>query len=279
VNYYFKAKPKGEVSLDILDGQGKLVRHYSSVEKKGFEQPPEWPDQLKPVELIPANAGMNRFAWDLRYEPPVKIPGAFYSGNGPQGPLAVPGQYQVRITAEGKSQTQPLELRMDPRVKNVTPADLQKEFDLGMQIREANNKLHVAVNQIRELRSNLDTLKKWAGEGDKGKAVVQAATELDKKMTPIEEELIQVQMKSSEGNLRYPNKLNEQFDSLMHTEDAADAAPTQSTTAVFNHLNQQLEAQLAKWQQVLNTDLPALNQLMRTNNVPAIEAPKGVPGE
>jgi hypothetical protein len=164
-------------------------------------------------------------------------------------------------------------------VKNVSEADLQKEFDLGMKIREANNKLHVAVNQIRELRSNLDTLKKWAGDGDKGKAVVQAATDLDKKMTPIEEELIQVQMKSSEGNLRYPNKLNEQFDSLMHTEDAADAAPTQSTVAVFNHLNQQLEAQLAKWQQVLNTELPALNQLMRTNNVPAIEAPKGIPGE
>jgi hypothetical protein len=279
VNYYFKAKPKGEVALDILDAQGKLVRHYSSVQKKMAEQPPEWPDQIKPAELIPANAGMNRFAWDLRYEPPVKIPGAFYSGNGPQGPLAVPGKYQVRVTANGQSQTQPLELRFDPRVKNVTEADLQKEFDLGMQIRESNNRLHIAVNQIRELRNQLDTLKKWAGNGDRGKAVVQAAEQLDKKMTPIEEELIQVQMKSSEGNLRYPNKLNEQFDSLMHTEDSSDAAPTQSTTAVYEMLNKQLEAQLAKWQQVLSTDLPALNQLMHSNNVPAIEAPKGIPGE
>jgi hypothetical protein len=222
---------------------------------------------------------MNRFAWDLRYEPPVKIPGAFYAGNGPQGPLAVPGKYQVKITANGQSQTQPLELRADPRLKNVTAEDFQKEFDLGVKIREANQKLHVAVNQIRELRSNLDTLKKWAGDGDKGKAVVQAADQLDKKMSPIEAELIQVQMKSSEGNLRYPNKLNEQFDSLMHTEDSSDAAPTQSTIAVFDMLNKQLEAQLARWQQVLNTDLPALNQLMRANNVPAIEAPKGIPGE
>jgi hypothetical protein len=86
-------------------------------------------------------------------------------------------------------------------------------------------------------------------------------------------------MKSSEGNLRYPNELNEQFDSLMHTEDSADAAPTQSTIAVFDMLNKRLEEQLAKWQQVLNTDLPALNQLMHSNNVPAIEAPKGIPGE
>jgi photosystem II stability/assembly factor-like uncharacterized protein len=279
VNYYFKTKPKGEVSLDILDAQGRLVRHYSSVEKKLAEQPPEWPDLVKPAELVPANAGMNRFAWDLRYESPVKIPGAFYVGNGPQGPLAVPGRYQVKLTANGQSQTQPLELRMDPRVKNVTAEDLQKEFDLGMKISEANTKLHVAVNQIRELRSNLDTLKKWAGTDQKAKPVVQAADQLNKKMTPIEEELIQVQMKSSEGNLRYPNKLNEAFDSLMHTEDAADAAPTQSTVAVFETLNKQLETQLARWQQVLNTDLPALNQLMHSNNVPAIEAPKGLPGE
>jgi photosystem II stability/assembly factor-like uncharacterized protein len=278
VNYYLKTKPKGEVALDILDAQGKLVRHYSSVEKKLAEQPPEWPDLVKPAELVPANAGMNRFAWDLRYDSPVKIPGAFYSGNGPQGPLAVPGHYQVKLTANGQTQTQPLELRMDPRLKNVTAEDLQKEFDLGMKIREANNKLHIAVNQIRELRSNLDTLKKWAGNSDRGRAVA-AADQLNKKMTPIEEELIQVQMKSSEGNLRYPNKLNEQFDSLMHTEDSADSAPTQSTAAVFDSLNKQLEAQLAKWQQVLTTDLPALNQLMHSNNVPAIEAPKGIPGE
>jgi photosystem II stability/assembly factor-like uncharacterized protein len=279
VNYYFKGKPKGEVSLDILDAQGKLVRHYSSVEKKVAEQPPEWPDLVKPAEIVPANAGMNRFAWDLRYDSPVKIPGAFYAGNGPQGPLAVPGHYQVRLTANGQTQSQPLELRVDPRLKNVTPEDLQKEFDLGMKIREANNRLHIAVNQIRELRANLQTLKRWAGTDQRGKSVVDAADALDKKMSPIEAELIQVQMKSSEGNLRYPNELNEQFDSLMHTEDSADAAPTQSTIAVFDMLNKRLEEQLAKWQQVLTTDLPTLNQLMHSNNVPAIKAPKGIPGE
>jgi hypothetical protein len=65
----------------------------------------------------------------------------------------------------------------------------------------------------------------------------------------------------------------------MHTEDAGDAAPTQSTIAVFEMLNKQLDTQLALWQQILNTDLPALNRLMHQNNVPSLEAPKGVPGE
>ncbi|MGZ4837824.1 MAG: VPS10 domain-containing protein, partial [Terriglobales bacterium] len=212
IDYYFAAKPKEEVTLDITDAQGRLVRHLSSKEKKTFEQPPEWPDQEIPKLTIPAEAGMNRFAWDLRYESPIKIPGAFYSGLGPVGPLALPGTYQVKLTAGAFSQTVPLELRIDPRLKNVTQADLQKEFELAVKIAAANQALHTAVNQVRQLRSELDTLKKWAGEGQAAKQVVAAADDLNKKVTPIEENLMQVKMKSSEGNLRYPNQLNEQLD-------------------------------------------------------------------
>jgi hypothetical protein len=135
------------------------------------------------------------------------------------------------------------------------------------------------VNQIRQLRAELVTLKAWSREAAQARPVIDAANDLDKKMTPIEEQLIQVKMKSSEGNLRYPNMLNEQFDSLMHTEDAGDAAPTASTVAVFEMLNKQLETQLAAWNQVLNTELPALNRLMQENKVPSLEKPKGIPGE
>jgi photosystem II stability/assembly factor-like uncharacterized protein len=279
IDYYFRTKPAGEVTLDILDQQGKVVRHYSSKEKKIGEQPPEWPDQEKPQEVIPAEAGMNRFPWDLRYDPPVKIPGAFYAGIGPQGPLAVPGTYQVRLTASGESQTQPLELRLDPRVTNVSAADLQKEFELSMKIRDANNRLHVAVNQIRQLRGELETLQKWAGDNQQAQAVVSAARHFDAKMAPIEEELIQVKMKSSEATLAFPGKLNEELDALSHTEDGADSAPTVQMYQVFEMLNRRLEEQLVRWQEVLNKDLPSLNQLMRANAVPALQAPNGIPSE
>ena len=278
IDYYFASKPKEEVTLDILDAQGKLVRHLSSKEKKGFEQPPEWPDQEIPKETIPAEAGMNRYAWDLRYESPAKIPGAFYSGLGPLGPLALPGTYQAKLAAGSFTQTVPLELRMDPRLKNVTQADLQKEFELAMKIRDRNNELHTAVNQIRELGAELMTLKKWSGESAQAKQVIEAADALDKKMTPIEEILIQVKMKSSEGNLRYPNQLNEQFDSLSHTVESADAAPTRPQYAVYDFLNGKLQEQLNALREVLDRDLPALNELMRKTGVPALTVPSGTPG-
>ena len=267
------------MTLDILDNESRLVRHYSSKEKKIAEQPPEWPDLEKPKEVIPAEAGMNRFPWDLRYEPPVKIPNAFYGGIGPQGPLALPGTYQVKLTVGGQSQTQPLELRLDPRVKDVSMADLQKEFDLSMKIRDANNRLHVAVNQIRELRGDLETMRKWAGDSQQAQPVIAAAKQLDQKMSPVEEKLIQVKMKSSEGNLGFPSELNEALDSLSHSEDYADAAPTAQMYQVFDLLNRRLEAQLAKWQQIMAQDLPALNQLLHSHRMPALHAPSGSPGD
>src|SRR5947209_1953128 len=103
IDYYLKTAPKDEVTMDVLDAQGKIIRHLSNKEKKEGEQPPEWPDRVERVKTIPANEGMNRFAWDLRYNDPIQIPGAFYTGNGPKGALALPGDYQIKMTVGGKS--------------------------------------------------------------------------------------------------------------------------------------------------------------------------------
>ncbi len=102
INYYFKNAPKGEVTLEILDAQGKSVRQLSSMEKGEDSQAPEWPDQVEAPTTIPAKAGMNRFAWDLRHAPPVHTPGTFYFGSNPRGTLALPGEYQVRLTTNGQ---------------------------------------------------------------------------------------------------------------------------------------------------------------------------------
>src|SRR5215472_1571975 len=270
IDYYFKTAPKDEVKLEIFDSAGKLVRSLSSKEKKEAEQPPEWPDQVKEITTIPAAAGMNRYAWNLRWEPPVKIPGAFYSGQGPQGPLAQPGHYTVKLTVGGQSQSQPLEIVMDPRMKGINADDLQKQFELAMQVRDANNDLHRAVNQIRQYRAEIKTLRqRFENEGEL-KAVLDQADVLDKKMAPVEEELIQVNMKGSEANLAFPNKLNEQLDTFTAIVQAGDSAPTQPQYEVFKMLRGQLDQQLAAWRQITTSDVAAFNQLIKTSNIPAL---------
>ncbi|HEX4606226.1 MAG TPA: glycosyl hydrolase, partial [Candidatus Angelobacter sp.] len=275
ISYYLKAAPKDEVKLEIISSDGKIVRTLSSKEKKGEDQPPEWPDQVKEVTTIPAAAGMNRYAWNLRWEPPVKIPGAFYTGIGPQGPLAQPGQYTVKLTVGGQSQSQPLEIVMDPRVKGVNPDDLRKQFDLALKVREANTDLHRAVNQIRTFRAEIKGLQQRFENDPSIKPLLEHAAALDKKMTPVEEQLIQVNMKGSEANLAFPNMLNEQFDSLSSIVQAGDSAPSQQQFEAFKMMRGQLDQQLAAWKQILSTDVPAFNDHMKSGSIPALYLPPG----
>jgi photosystem II stability/assembly factor-like uncharacterized protein len=269
INYYFKTAPKEEVSLNILDASGKVVRHLSSKEKKEGEQPPEWPDRVERVKTIPANEGMNRFAWDLRYDDPVEIPGAFYSSNGPEGPLALPGDYTVRVTLGGKSQTVPLHLAIDPRMNGADPA-LQKQFTLSMQVNDRISQLHQAVNEIRDLRSQIQTLHKRFGDDQRLKSALDAADALDHKMSEIEQKLIQVNMKGSEGNLAFPNMLNEQFDTFSHTIDRSDTEPTKPQLDVFQTLSAQSDEQIRKWAQLKSDEVPKVSELIRQANLPAL---------
>jgi hypothetical protein len=219
---------------------------------------------------------MNRFAWDFRNDPPMQIPGAFYTSDAPRGPLVNPGTYQVKLTVKGRSQTAPLQVTIDPRIQGqVSNADLQQLLDLALKTRQDIDSLHRAVNQIRGLRANLETLEKWTSQGSPNSEVVSAAKALDQKMTPVEEQLIQVKMKSSEGNLRYPNMLNEQYASFNDIITGVDQAPTAQQQLVYDDLHARLTTQLAKWQEIQRTDVPALNDLMRKNGVPSLTVGNG----
>jgi len=269
IDYYFKSEPKDEVTLEILDSAGKAVRHLSSKKKKEGEQPPEWPDRVERVKTIPAKEGMNRFAWDLRYDDPIQIPGAFYSGNGPKGPLALPGDYQVKLTVSGKSQTAPLHLAIDPRTKGQEAA-LQKQFALAVQANDRISQLHQAVNEIREVKSQIKDLHQRYGGDQRLKPGLDVADNLEKKMEEIEQQLVQVNMKGSEGNLAFPNMLNERFDSFSHVIEYGDNEPTKPQLEVFQLLNGKLDEQLKKWAQLKTEEVPKVSALIKQANLPVL---------
>ena len=234
IDYVLKTTPKEEITLDILDAQGKLMRHLSSTQTTKEIQPPEWPDQIVPNDKIPASAGMNRLVWDLRMADPEQIPGAFYAGLPPRGPRVAPGQYTVKLTVAGKSYEQPLTMQLDPRSAGNADA-IRAKIDLQLAVVRDIDRLHHAVNEIRKAR---EELQKSSAAGAK-----QRLAALD----PIEQTLMQVNMKGSEANLAFPGMLNEQLATFAATQDDADTAPTKQHRAMFEQLHAQLEAQLAKW--------------------------------
>lgn len=169
IDYYLRADATGPVTLDILDAAGKPVRHYSSADTlytiPDVNIPQYW---IRPQQLLSAKAGPHRFLWDLHYQPlnvPASYPiSAVYANTAPEAtsPWVLPGVYTVRLTANGKTWTQPLTVRMDPRVK-TPPAGLQQQFILAMQAYEGRKRAMESYGQVQQLRAAIAALLPNAG--------------------------------------------------------------------------------------------------------------------
>ena len=257
IDYYLPAKPQGEVAMDIVDANGKEVRHISSLKSGAGEQPPEWPDTIYPINTLPANAGMNRFVWNLRYDDPVQIPGAFYEGLAPQGPIVLPGHYTIKLTVAGKSQTAPLEILIDPRVKG-SEAGLQQKFALAMEAYHDIDALHRAVNDIREVKAQVAALHKKQGGNSASAALLAEGDAVVAKLVPIEELLTQVNIKGSEANLNFPGMLNEQIYAFAAGLEDADTTPTTQEVTIYADMHARLGKQLDAWSSVKQIQLAQL---------------------
>ena len=175
----------------------------------------------------------------------------------------------------GKKHTAPLEIKMDPRV-TTTAADLQKQFDLLMRIRDRISEAHEAVNQMRDFRAQSQSVVKRLGDGALAKKIKAAVEDLDQKMKPVEEEILQVKSKAPQDPLNYPIKLNNRLAALAGAVGSADAAPTAQEYAVFAVLDAQLGVQLKRWEEIKAKEVAALNSMILEAGVPVLQvAPAG----
>jgi photosystem II stability/assembly factor-like uncharacterized protein len=271
IDYVLKAAPKGELTIDILDANGAVVRHLSSTQNTKPVQPPEWPDQIVPDDKIAAAAGMNRLVWDLRVTDPAQIPGAFYSGPTPRGPLVAPGRYQVRLAVDGQVRTAPLLVVVDPRLPG-SEAAIRAKTDLATAAASDIDRLHRAVNAVRATEADVARAKADLAAKPATKALGGQADRLQGRLGEIEATLMQVNMKGSEANLAFPGMLNEQFASFALVLEDADTAPTAQHRAMYQSLHGQLDAELAKWRDLQSHDLAAFNAKLAAAGVREVKA-------
>jgi photosystem II stability/assembly factor-like uncharacterized protein len=257
IDYYLPAPATGAITLEIADAAGKVVRHLSSVSSKGPEQPPEWPDLIQPTDTLPASRGMNRFVWDLRYDDPVQIPGAFYAGVAPRGPLVLPGAYTLKLGYGGETHTASLTVAADPRDRGTALVGLKQKFDLGMQVYHDQDALHRAVNEIRAVKAGVMAVSGKAHGKPQAAALTADGAALSAHAAKIEGVLMQVNIKGSEANLNYPGMLNEQIYSFSQLLEDADTAPNAQETETYAGMHARLGAQLAEWSALKSTQVAA----------------------
>jgi len=274
IYYYFKKASKEEVKIEILDAAGNVIRSYSSKWAEPLDEPLD-PDDKKPEKQIRPEDGLNRFVWDLHYEEAHRVPGYYLweYGDGARGPLAVPGNYQVRLIADGKTQTAPLELKIDPRV-TVSQADLEKQFKLQMDVREQLNRVYDAVNQIQDVREQLAGLKKRLAPSDSSKTLMDGVGALDAKLIEVRNPLINFKISASEDSLAYAPGIDGRLAFLsMAVSGFADSAPTAAEYQEFDRLKKQTDELLARWEQVRSVDIGNFQKLAAAQNVQPIYVP------
>ena len=147
-NYYLKSDAAGPVTLEIADSSGKLVRRFSSDDPvPAPDRYPTWPLYWnRPPQTLATAAGGHRFIWNLHYAPAAGVVTdlddseavAHLTPRVPTAPWVLPGDYTVKLTVAGQTYTQPLRIRMDPRVK-TSPADLQAQLQVSMGLYQDEN--------------------------------------------------------------------------------------------------------------------------------------------
>ena len=274
IDFFVKAVPKGETTIEILDSQGQVVRKYSSQKTEIPDEPPD-PDDKKPEKEIKVEAGLNRFLWNLRYEGAYRVPGYYlWEYNlGARGPIALPGKYQVRLTVDGKSQTVPLEVKLDPRVQ-VSQADLEKQFNLLLQIREQLNRVYAAVNQIEDVRAQTDGMKRRLPTDESGRTVASSADALVGKLVSVREPLINLRISANEDSLAYHPELDGQLAFLaMIVSAGCDCGPTEAALQRFDELRKQTDKAIASWVDLQKADVAALQKLAIERGIPPVAIP------
>src|SRR5437868_434373 len=284
VFYSLKEKPANSLELEFLDQAGKSIRKFNARVRKQGEAEASTPAPQQPAgeggfgapppPNVPMDVGLNRFIWDTRYPDAVRFPGMILWAGETRGPKLPPGTYQVKLTVDGKSFTQNFEIKPDPRL-TTTPADYAKQLELGLKIRDKLSETHNAIIQIRDVRKQVeDLLKRLAGQPN-FKVINDAGTALNKNLTAVEEALYQTKNQSSQDPLNYPIRLNNKLAALEGVVEGAEATPTAQSYAVYDELGMQIDVQLQRLSQIMKTDVPAFNQLVRDQNIPAVVVKPG----
>jgi photosystem II stability/assembly factor-like uncharacterized protein len=273
IDYYLAAPASAPVTLEITSARGTLVRRYTSTD------PPDLSDDQLARQLIPAywvrprkalgtTAGQHRWVWDLRgerpladsYEYPISaVP--FDTPRRPEGPRVLPGSYTVKLTANGKTLTAALDVKLDPRVK-IAPAALAQQHQLEQHLAELITR---SSRLVMQAQSANDQLGKLAPKPDPLKAQVSATAA---KITAV---LSGPKGPRIPGRDRPPTlaSVNGSFVTLYQMVEI-DAAPTAAQVTEAGKAERQLAALTTSWEAIKTTELPALNTALTAAGLPAI---------
>jgi len=269
LDYVLRQPASGEITLDILDPAGTEVRHFSS---EAVPQPPKnsnsfTDDWLDHASNLSQNAGLNRFIWDLHYSPAKGTP----AGSSAKGPWALPGDYQVRLHADGETNSQTLHVEMDPRVK-ISAADLKKQFMLASRVWAMLGDSLSALREIELLETQLTAL----SQPDSG---VSDGIRADAKALARDAAALRDGAADRAHTPHGISRLASREAALEDSIESADAAPTSQAESAAQEREQDAAPLLDKWHKLKDQQLTVLNHQLQAAGRKPIDLAGSVPAD
>ena len=279
ISYSLDATPSGAVTIEVIDSVGTTLRHLSSVPAvpaKEAAKPPHPNFWVRPPHGLPVAVGLNRANWDLRLDPPAALKHSFeinanpgLTPTSPEGILAPPGTYTIKLTVNGGSQSQKVTITNDPR-SPATTAAVRAQYAL---LRKNNDGAKVAFDgfqQVDAMRAVLTARMPTDSMSEAAKAIKGFLAKLDSVGSGS----------GSPGPARRPapdfSGLNGRLAGTLVAQDNADQAPTAAMLAGYAAACRDLGLAAKKWAAINGTDLVALNTVLSKNGLRPVVAAAGV---
>mgnify|MGYP001593677295 CR=1 FL=1 len=292
-DYWLKDKPAGDVTLDVLDGAGALIKRFSSAKPGKADstghaaadsaaaaaRAAQNIDSLSyvPIDSVPSTrAGMNRFIWDLQHPRPRLMEGAIVDDGTTSGPTAVPGAYRVRLISGADTMTRTFTVVPDPRV-TTTVADYQAQFALAQLVGKQITALTESVERVQSVQAQVDDRKAKGGDLPQADEIKKSATALREKFEGVRAELYEVYTKVDQATLNYPIKLYQMWITANAQVLEGDSRPTDQHAAIVKDLSATQQVQLDALARLEANELVAFNELLRKAGLPAVYLPPRKP--
>ncbi len=275
INYYLKEAPEKPITVEILDSEGEVINKFTSRSEAegqgGRRRGGGFGFGGGGGSAPSAKAGMNRFAWNQRHEALFEVPRGIvmWGGRGAGGPQAVPGNYQVRLTAGETTATQPLTLKSDPRL-DTTLAEYKEQYKLAVEVGKKIDELYDNLARIRQVKQQVGDIGKKAKDAGYGDELAEAAKKLSKTLTEIEGELTQLEGEGGQDALNFPGRLDNQWIVLYGDISGPDYGPRPGAKERYEDLKPQLSSLLSKLDPILKKDVEEFNKMVREKKIPAI---------
>ncbi len=268
LDYYLPEQPdSAAVSLEVLDAGGALVRSYSSQPEKAKS----WPGGPPPATALPAEAGLNRFNWDLRRATLPAVDGIFVLGDY-RGGLVAPGTYTLRLTTPTDTVRATAEVLADPHI-DATAADYTAQAQLTREAEDATRGLLQSVTRLRRVREQVRALNANLTEVSGTDALVAKGDDIVTRITEWEENLIQPKQKTFQDVVNFPNRLASEFMDLKGRVDGPVPVVTRGA-------QERLQELLREWQnyrqvldRIIAEDVADFNATYRELDLPVLLVP------